>query len=224
MSTALHVLRVFLAPDGSGGNLLGVFLDGGTIAPERRAAVAAELGFSETVFVDDVATGRIRIFTPGAELAFAGHPTVGTSWLLDDVGHPVEALHVPAGTVPTWAVGAERWVRARASWIHPIALDELGSAAAVEAVTGPPAGEGSYYPWAWEDRAAGAIRSRYFAGDYGIAEDEATGAAAVLITDRLGRDLEIRQGRGSRLSTRLGPEGTVDLGGRVALDGIRSFG
>ena len=65
MSTELHVLRVFLAPDGSGGNPLGVFLDGAAIVPERRAAVAAELGFSETVFVDDPATGRIRIFTPG---------------------------------------------------------------------------------------------------------------------------------------------------------------
>ncbi len=47
----LHVLRVFTAPDGGGGNPLGVFLDGVAIPPERRQAVAAELGFSETVFV-----------------------------------------------------------------------------------------------------------------------------------------------------------------------------
>lgn len=224
MTTELHVLRVFLAPDGSGGNPLGVFLDGAAIAPGRRPYVAAELGFSETVFVDDLATGRIRIFTPGAELAFAGHPTVGTSWLLASIGRPVEALQVPAGEVATWTEDDVRWVRARAAWIHPITIEELGTAADVEAVTGPPPGHGSYYPWAWEDRAAGAIRSRYFAGDYGIAEDEATGAAAVLITHRLGRDLAIRQGRGSRLSTRLGPDGTVDLGGRVVLDEVRRFG
>src|SRR5260221_5637579 len=49
----LNVLRVFLGPDGGGGNLLGVFLDGTSIESGRRHAVAAELGFSETVFVDE---------------------------------------------------------------------------------------------------------------------------------------------------------------------------
>jgi predicted PhzF superfamily epimerase YddE/YHI9 len=56
-----------------------------------------------------------------------------------------------------------------------------------------------------------------------IAEDEATGAAAVVITARLRRSLEIRQGRGSRLSTRLGRDGTVELGGRVVLDETRPY-
>ncbi|HYH93881.1 MAG TPA: PhzF family phenazine biosynthesis protein, partial [Candidatus Saccharimonadales bacterium] len=83
--TELHVLRVFLDPEGRGGNALGVFLDGGAIDPTERLAVAAELGFSETVFVEsiDLAARRasVRIFTPGTELAFAGHPTVGTAWL-----------------------------------------------------------------------------------------------------------------------------------------------
>ena len=71
---------------------------------------------------------------------------------------------------------------------------------------------------------SGAIRSRYFAGAVGIAEDEATGAAAVLITADLGRDLEILQGHGSRLSTRLAGDGSVELGGRVVLDQIRPDG
>jgi predicted PhzF superfamily epimerase YddE/YHI9 len=224
MTTQLHVLRVFVDAFGAHGNPLGVFLDGPAIAPERRQAVAAELGFSETVFVDDTATGRIRIFTPAAELAFAGHPTVGTAWLLAETGTPVAALRVPAGEVATWIEGDRRWVRARAAWIHPITLAELDWATEVERLAGPPPGEDSWYPWAWEDEAAGTIRSRYFAGGYGVAEDEATGAAAVLITDRLGRGLEIHQGRGSRLSTRLGPDGTVELGGRVVLDVVRPFG
>jgi len=63
--TELHVLRVFVGPDGRGGNPLGVFLDGARIAPDRRLAIARDLGFSETVFVDDPAEGAIRIFTPG---------------------------------------------------------------------------------------------------------------------------------------------------------------
>ncbi len=67
--TQLHVLRVFVDPDGRGGNPLGVFLDGALIPPGRRQAVAVDLGFSETVFVDDAADGAIRIFAPPSSWA-----------------------------------------------------------------------------------------------------------------------------------------------------------
>jgi predicted PhzF superfamily epimerase YddE/YHI9 len=224
LTATLHVLRVFVDSDGRHGNPLGVFLDGSAIAPEDRPAVAAELGFSETVFVDEARTGRSRIYTAGRELPFAGHPAVGTAWLRADVGMPVDELHLVAGTVPTWTEGDLRWVRARPEWIHPITLAQLPSVAAVEALEGPPDGESSWYPWAWGDESRGTIRSRYFAGAVGIGEDEATGAAAVLITGRLERDLEILQGRGSRLSTRFEIDGTVELGGRVVLDETRPYG
>ncbi len=206
----LHVLRVFVTPDGSGGNPLGVFLDGTEIDPARRQAVASELGFSETVFVDDRTDGTLRIFTPGRELAFAGHPTVGTAWLLGEVGPVPSMLRVPAGDVATWRDADMTWVRAKASWVHAMTLAQLDSPAAVEALTGPPPGEASWYPWAWIDEDAGRIRSRYFFSEGGIGEDEATGAAAVVITDRLRRDLEITQGKGSKLHTRFGADGTVE--------------
>jgi predicted PhzF superfamily epimerase YddE/YHI9 len=137
---------------------------------------------------------------------------------------PVTELRVPAGTVPTWGEGDRRWVRARPEWIHEMTVSELPSVAAVEALNGPPAAESSWYAWAWEDRPAGTVRSRYFVPALGIPEDEATGAAAVVLTGRLGRDLEIRQGRGSRLSTRLTADGSVELGGRVLLDKTRPYG
>jgi predicted PhzF superfamily epimerase YddE/YHI9 len=103
-------------------------------------------------------------------------------------------------------------------------MAEQASPAEVEALAGAPAGDGSFYAWAWLDKAGGTVRSRYFAPAIGIAEDEATGVAAVVLTDRLGRDLEIHQGRGSLLRTRVGPGGTVDLGGTVALVERRPFG
>ena len=111
--TDLHVLRVFLGPDGRGGNPLGVFLDGAAIAGADRIAVARELGFSETVFVDavDGDEATIAICTPTIEMPFAGHPTVGTSWLLRHRGTPVSAIHVPAGAVRTWSDGELTWIR-----------------------------------------------------------------------------------------------------------------
>ena len=213
--TELRVLKVFTGPDGRGGNPLGVVLDGSAVPPERRQAVAAELGFSETVFVDEAATGRIRIYTPGAEMPFAGHPTVGTGWLLRRLGTGGDVLRPPAGEVPTWDEGRRSWIRARPEWVQPIDLEQLADAGAVDALTGPPAGSGSYYAWAWIDVAAGVLRSRYFLPAMGIDEDEATGAAAVVMGGALGRPLEIRQGVGSVLHVRPGLDGTIEVGGVV---------
>jgi len=97
----LHVLRVFTGDDGAGGNPLGVFLDGPAIEAERRQDVAADLGFPETVFVDDAQRGRVAVFTPAVELGFAGHPLVGTAWLLASEGRGVDTLRPPAGEVAT---------------------------------------------------------------------------------------------------------------------------
>ena len=217
----LHVLRVFVAPDETHGNPLGVFLDGSGIDPSLRQRVAADLGFSETVFVDDAARGVVRIFTPASELALAGHPTVGTCWLLDQLGEPVETLRPPAGEVATWQDGELRWIRGRPEWVHPIQMEQLATPADVDAMRGAPAGSGSYYPWAWIDEAAGTVRSRYFVPDLGIGEDEATGAAAVVLGSRVGRAIEIHQGRGSVLFSRPVSGGFVEIGGRCVLDEVR---
>ena len=60
-----------------------------------------------------------------------------------------------------------------------------------------------------------------FAVNLGVAEDEATGSAAVRITDYLARDLHITQGKGSVIETTWSPQGWVQVGGRVVDDGIR---
>jgi predicted PhzF superfamily epimerase YddE/YHI9 len=219
----LHVLRVFIDADGSHGNPLGVFLEGARIPPAARRTIAADLGFSETVFVDDAAEGRYRIFTPAAELRFAGHPTVGTAWLLERVGVPASTVRPPAGDVATWQDADLRWIRARPEWVHPIHVDELPSEADVDALPGPPSGDGSYYAWAWIDEPEGVIRSRYFVPTFGIGEDEATGAAAVVMGSRLGRPIRIHQGRGSVLVARPAPDGTVEVGGRCVLDEVRDY-
>jgi predicted PhzF superfamily epimerase YddE/YHI9 len=228
----LHVLRVFCDEAGEWGNPLGVFLAGGEIPAERRQAVAHELGFSETVFVDDAVRGEIRIFTPGLELPFAGHPTVGTAWLLARAGEGQEVaveperevprLRPPAGEVAVRAEGDLTFVAARAEWSPPWELIELDDPAAVEALDGPPGGrEDEIYLWAWVDQSAGVVRSRCYSLADGVGEDEATGSAAIMLAERLDRGLEIHQGEGSRLSARPLGEGWAEVGGRVVLAEVR---
>jgi trans-2,3-dihydro-3-hydroxyanthranilate isomerase len=68
------------------GNPLAVVLDGDDLDDKRMQAIAREFNLSETVFLrppeNPAHSARIRIFTPGRELPFAGHPTVGTAVLL----------------------------------------------------------------------------------------------------------------------------------------------
>ena len=66
-----------------------------------------------------------------------------------------------------------------------------------------------HYLWTWRDRDQGVLRSRMFAANLGVPEDEATGAAAVRITDYLSRDLTIVQGKGSMIHTQWSAEGWV---------------
>lgn len=222
-TTTLHVLRVFVGPDGRGGNPLGVFLDGAAIPTDRRQAVAIDLGFSETVFVDDAAEGAVRIFTPGRELPFAGHPLVGTGWLFRETGAPATTLRPPAGDVPVRHDAERTWIRAEPAWIHEFRRDQLASAAEVDAFVGPGLGAPGIYIWAWLDEAAGIVRARYFATDFLIAEDEATGAAAVKMGEILGRPITIRQGVGSEILVRPQPDGTVEIGGRVEAIETREY-
>jgi trans-2,3-dihydro-3-hydroxyanthranilate isomerase len=72
------------------GNQLAVVLDAADIRPPLMQRIAREMNFSETTFVlpaeNQAHAARIRIFTPVMELGFAGHPTIGTAWVLADEG------------------------------------------------------------------------------------------------------------------------------------------
>ena len=105
------------------GNALAVFPDARAIDESLLGKIARELNLSETVFVyppsrSDCAA-RLRIFTPGRELAFAGHPTVGTAWVLREEGRVAKseenfALEEPVGPVPVRVDGGTHpliWLR-----------------------------------------------------------------------------------------------------------------
>jgi predicted PhzF superfamily epimerase YddE/YHI9 len=222
MAIEVTVLRVFTDKEGNFGNPLGV-VDASMVNPSDRQRIATELGYSETIFIEVPAqrasTAHARIFTPATELPFAGHPTVGASWWLREIGIPIHTLQVPAGVVQVSYDDDLAAITARADWAPEFAIYDIESTDELFAA------DPSDYPddveaylWTWTDRENGVLRSRMFAAGLGIPEDEATGAAAVRITDYLSRDLTIVQGKGSIIYTQWSPEGWVRIAGRVVSD------
>ncbi len=99
MDLPFHTLDVFTDRT-FGGNPLGVFPDASHLPTDLMQRVAREMNLSETVFLGPAETpagaARVRIFTPGREVPFAGHPTVGTAmWLASrkaESGASIEGL------------------------------------------------------------------------------------------------------------------------------------
>ncbi len=92
MALNFHTLDVF-TDRRFGGNPLAVVLGADDLAPPQMQTIARELNLSETVFVlkpeNPAHSAKIRIFTPGRELPFAGHPTIGTAILLAELRTPL---------------------------------------------------------------------------------------------------------------------------------------
>jgi trans-2,3-dihydro-3-hydroxyanthranilate isomerase len=85
------------------GNPVAVFTDATGLSTEVMQRAARELNLSETVFVlrSEQAHLRVRIFTPAVELPFAGHPILGTAFVVGRaMGSPVVRLETGAGVVP----------------------------------------------------------------------------------------------------------------------------
>jgi len=227
MAIDVTVLRVFTDAHGKFGNPLGV-VDASTVDPEDRQRIATQLGYSETIFIDlpkpGANTARMLIYTPATELPFAGHPTVGASWFLRDQGTPVNTLQVPAGIVQVMYEDDLTAISARSEWAPEFAIYDLKSTDELFAADPDDYPDDMQnYLWTWADKEQGVVRSRMFAANLGVPEDEATGAAAVRITDYLSRDLTIVQGKGSVIHTRWSPEGWVRIAGRVVSDGMKQI-
>ncbi|MGQ5523876.1 PhzF family phenazine biosynthesis protein [Chitinimonas sp. PSY-7] len=106
-----QILNVF-AETTFGGNPLAVIEDASALSDQEMQMVARQFNLSETTFLlpSDCATAKVRIFTPGYEMPFAGHPTLGTAHVvrqLRECGDEI-TLEMQAGIIPVHANG-DRW-------------------------------------------------------------------------------------------------------------------
>lgn len=127
------------------GNPLAVVLDADHWPESRMQAFAAELGISETTFVlapDGDADQRVRIFTPVQELPMAGHPVIGTAWVLKAAGRIGERaqLETGAGVLSVRVQGSVATMQQATPTAGAIVdAAEAAAAAGVAPAPGPPA-------------------------------------------------------------------------------------
>jgi trans-2,3-dihydro-3-hydroxyanthranilate isomerase len=115
------------------GNQLAIFTNASTLSEEQMQQLAKEMNYSETTFITstDLQDGGydVRIFTPNKELPFAGHPTLGTAYIIQQtiINQPVETvnLNLKVGQIPvTWHntddMGEVLWMRQKPPTFHQI--------------------------------------------------------------------------------------------------------
>ena len=125
------------------GNQLAVFTDARGVEPGLMQSLAQEIGFSETAFVlppEQGGTVRVRIFTPAAELPFAGHPMLGTAWVLAaPLQLGVVELETGGGTVPVELDRDEAGELVFGRMVQPVpSVEAYPDAAALIAAVGVP--------------------------------------------------------------------------------------
>lgn len=243
MSRPCHVVRVFTRGT-VGGNHLGVVNDVSGLETEAMQAVASDLGFSETIFVDWPDPDRApytRIFTPGMELAFAGHPLVGAAWVLCRLGPGARAgsLECANGMVRYRREGDVTWVDVpfgfdsashddtaeitrRAGLPDPARtwrllmpkeylIAEYDHADVVAAAVPDMHVLAERFGLLIFARSGRSVRARFFAPRGGVPEDPATGSAAVALASAL-RSVGERTGELTiRQGEEIGHPSTIEL-------------
>jgi trans-2,3-dihydro-3-hydroxyanthranilate isomerase len=119
MSLPFYIVDVF-ADKKYAGNQLAVFMDAENLSSEQMQQIAREINFAESTFVTKLDRennkAEIKIFTPANEMQFAGHPIVGTSWVLINKifeNSPNEIkLKVPIGEIPIHQTADLIWLKA----------------------------------------------------------------------------------------------------------------
>ena len=119
MNLSFYIVDVFTDKKYAG-NQLAVFLNAEALSTHQMQQIAREINFAESTFITKLDTEKntaaIRIFTPEYEMKFAGHPIIGTSWVLMHKLFKNEpekiAISVPIGEIPIHKSGDLVWLQA----------------------------------------------------------------------------------------------------------------
>ena len=119
MNLEFYIVDVFTNAKYAG-NQLAVFFGAESLSKDKMQQIAKEINFAESTFITHIneedKTATIKIFTPEHEMQFAGHPIIGTSWILINKifkNNPSKiTVQVPVGTIPVHEKDGFIWLQA----------------------------------------------------------------------------------------------------------------
>jgi Phenazine biosynthesis-like protein len=214
-----QIIDVFVDAAGHFGGGLGVIQDENrAITDSQRRSLAKELGYEETVFINNAVARDVSVYTPQREIPFAGQPMLGVAWLLPQLlDRPIADLHCLGGKIDTWQSSDFTWIRANLDLMPPWNIRQLPTVEAVEKLTISDAASLPHtVAWAWADEIMGQVRARTFAVDWDIpAEVQTNGSGSMKLAGILQRDIQIKHGNGSLIYAKPEVANFASLGGRV---------
>lgn len=196
----MKVLNVFANENGEFGNPVGIIVDTeNKIDNKNRHQMAINSGFSEIVFINNLETKDVSIFSPTRQIPFAGHALVGTSYFFNNVLNLPTTEIVSMGKITkSWQENNLSFVEADLSILPNWNFKEYKTPEEIEQITIQEASILEHcLVWSWIDKEKGIIRARTFASDWDIPEDEANGSGAMKLASILNRNLIIHHGKGS---------------------------
>jgi len=217
----IHILRVFVNDKNEFGNPVGIIVDEKhEISFSERQSLATQLGFSESVFINNIAIGNVSIFNPKSEVDFAGQALIGAAYFITNIlKKQVKYLECNAGRIATWRENDCTWIGADLKKTPPWNHEQLQDASQVSEISiSQTKSKKHTIIWSWISPEKGIIRARTFAPDWGITEDEANGSGSMQLASLLGQKLEIHHGKGSVIFAKPGKTGFAQVGGRVKED------
>lgn len=216
----MYTLRVFTNSLGDFGNPVGVIVDTEQkISHEKRQKTAKDSGFSEVVFIDDIRSATVSIYTPLHQIAFAGHALVGASYFLRHQykQHFPEIISM-GNVIKTFENEGQVWVTGPINILPKWNFEQLPTPADIDALTKESMSEKLHTLfWSWIDISSGQIRARTFASDWGIPEDEANGSGTMILSAFLYRKITVFHGLGSIIHTQPADKNMAIVGGSVVL-------
>lgn len=217
----LYEATVFGDDEGNFGDKHGIIIDEKrAIDPARRLAIAAKLGYAETIFINDIAKSDISFFAQTEEIPFAGTAALAVTGMLRNLTDKNPIKLTSHGNAITVEVDDKTiWVEAALAIMPPWHHIELASATEVENISPGEAKDFEHtMVWAWIDKDAGTIRARTFAADWLLPETEANGSGSMMLAATLNRRIAVLHGKGSRILAEPKPNNMARLGGHVTVN------
>ena len=213
-----QTFRVFVNDNGDYGNPVGIIVDlENKITKKKRQSISTKIGFSESVFINQLNPIKVSIFNPQKEVSFAGHAMVGTAWFVKNkLDLKVNFIECIGGRIKAWQDDGFTWIQTKISALPPWQYEKLKSVQEVENYPVKKAKLKKHtVVWSWLDKDKSIIRARTFAPDWGISEDEANGSGSVKLASMLKLKIKVIHGKGSVIYTNPVASELVEVGGRV---------